>query len=84
MVMSLSSQLSALSCDYHRSRRPGAARPAARKGCSMVKDPVCGMMIDEKDAVAQSEYEGHIYYFCAQSCKRRFDEDPQRYAGRDR
>lgn len=50
----------------------------------MVKDPVCGMTIDEKTAAATSDYQGQTYYFCAQSCKDRFDQAPERYAGRDR
>jgi Cu+-exporting ATPase len=51
---------------------------------AMVKDPVCGLMIDEKTAAATSEYQGQIYYFCAHSCKDRFDQNPERYTGRDR
>ena len=35
----------------------------------MVKDPVCGMMIDEKTAAATSEYQGRTIYFCAAICK---------------
>jgi YHS domain-containing protein len=50
----------------------------------MVKDPVCGMMIEKKDAVAESEYQGETYYFCAHVCKNRFDANPERYVGRDR
>ena len=47
----------------------------------MVKDPVCGMTIDEKTAAGKSEYKGQTYYFCAPGCKKRFDADPARYAG---
>jgi YHS domain-containing protein len=50
----------------------------------LVKDPVCGMMIDEKTAAATSEYQGQTYYFCARVCKQRFDQNPQAYIGRDR
>jgi YHS domain-containing protein len=50
----------------------------------MVKDPVCGMMIDPKTAVGKSEYQGQTYYFCAAICKTKFDSDPGRYAGNDR
>jgi Cu+-exporting ATPase len=50
----------------------------------MAKDPVCGMMIDEKTAAGKSEYQGQTYYFCAHSCKVKFDENPERYLGRDR
>jgi Cu+-exporting ATPase len=51
---------------------------------AMVKDPVCGMMIDEKTAAGKSEYQGQTYYFCAHACKVKFDENPGRYLGRDR
>jgi YHS domain-containing protein len=39
----------------------------------MSKDPVCGMMVDEKRAAATAVYQGTTYYFCGQSCKRAFD-----------
>ncbi len=45
----------------------------------MVKDPVCGMVIDEKKAAATSEYKGTTYYFCARGCKVAFDKAPERY-----
>lgn len=46
-----------------------------------VKDPVCGMMIEERDAVATSDYHGQRYYFCSKDCKVEFDENPEEYAG---
>jgi YHS domain-containing protein len=48
-------------------------------GGYMVKDPVCGMTIDEKTAKGQSEYKGQTYYFCAPICKTKFDQDPAKY-----
>jgi YHS domain-containing protein len=45
----------------------------------MVKDPVCGMTIDEKTAKGQSQYQGQTYYFCAPICKTKFDQDPAKY-----
>jgi Cu+-exporting ATPase len=50
----------------------------------MVKDPVCGMMIDEKTATGQSVYQGTTYYFCAPICKLKFDQNPTTYANRDK
>lgn len=50
----------------------------------MAKDPVCGMMIDEKTAAGKSDYQGQTYYFCATSCKTKFDANPQQYLNRDR
>jgi YHS domain-containing protein len=49
----------------------------------MAKDPVCGMMVDEKKAAGQSEYQGKTYYFCAPGCKAKFDSNPATYVGRD-
>ena len=45
----------------------------------MVKDPVCGMMIDEKKSKLKSDHEGVAFYFCSADCKRKFDADPHRY-----
>ena len=46
----------------------------------MAKDPICGMMVDEKKAKFKSDYNGKTYYFCAPSCKSTFDKDPAKYA----
>jgi YHS domain-containing protein len=48
-------------------------------GGRMAKDPVCGMMVDEKTAAGKSEYQGKTYYFCATLCKKKFDADPASY-----
>jgi P-type Cu+ transporter len=48
----------------------------------MAKDPVCGMMVNEKEAPARSEHGGHTYYFCSAECKRKFEESPEFYARR--
>ncbi|HEX2031873.1 MAG TPA: YHS domain-containing protein [Actinomycetota bacterium] len=45
-----------------------------------VKDPVCGMTIEEADAVATSEFGGKTYYFCSADCKEEFDQNPEDYA----
>ncbi|MEK6692272.1 MAG: heavy metal translocating P-type ATPase [Nitrospirota bacterium] len=42
-----------------------------------VTDPVCKMIIEDRDAVATSEYKGTTYYFCMMGCKERFDKDPE-------
>jgi YHS domain-containing protein len=48
----------------------------------MEKDPVCGMQVDEKKAVATSVYKGTSYYFCCTGCKKAFDTDPEKYKAR--
>ena len=45
----------------------------------MAKDPVCGMMVNEKTAKFKSDYQGKTYYFCAASCKSTFDKNPVKF-----
>lgn len=49
----------------------------------MTTDPVCGMRVDEKDAAAETEHEGRIYYFCSMSCRDKFIASPHRYAAKE-
>ncbi len=48
----------------------------------MAKDPVCGMTVDPKTAASKSEYKGVTYYFCSAGCKKSFDANPDKYAGK--
>ena len=44
-----------------------------------VKDPVCGMMIEDTTANAKSTYQGKTYYFCSEDCKTSFEANPAKY-----
>ena len=46
----------------------------------MVKDPVCGMQVNEQTTGAKSEYHGKTYYFCSPACKSTFEKSPEKYA----
>jgi YHS domain-containing protein len=64
-----------------------APMPAAAKAAApaKVKDLVCGMDIDPKQAAAaglKSDYKGKTYYFCADECKKQFDAEPAKFAGK--
>ena len=39
-------------------------------------DPICGMEVEEESAAGKSSYQGQDYFFCAVSCKEKFDRDP--------
>jgi Cu+-exporting ATPase len=52
------------------------------EGKVQVTDPVCKMVIEEKDAVGSSVYKGVTYYFCTESCKEHFDKDPEAFLGK--
>ena len=40
-------------------------------------DPVCGMKIEDADAVGTHQHDGVTYYFCNPSCLERFKKDPK-------
>ncbi|MEF8815100.1 MAG: permease [Halovenus sp.] len=44
------------------------------------RDPVCGMRTDDDGPSAS--HGGTTYYFCSNACKRRFEDDPGKYADR--
>jgi len=53
-------------------------------GDMMAKDPVCNMNVDEAKAAATSVFKGVTYYFCAKSCKEKFDKEPEKFLAKDK
>jgi Cu+-exporting ATPase len=45
----------------------------------MVRDPVCGMDVDEMSSTIKAEHGGRTYFFCAQGCKERFERSPEKF-----
>lgn len=45
----------------------------------MFKDPVCGMMVDEKKTSYSSKVGGKDVYLCSADCKGQFDKNPPKY-----
>src|SRR3989304_9066693 len=45
----------------------------------MALDPVCAMTVRPEKAAGTSVYKGETVYFCSPVCKRRFDEDPEKF-----
>jgi len=45
----------------------------------VVTDPVCGMQITPHLAIGQEQFAGRTWYFCAESCRQKFREEPERY-----
>jgi xanthine dehydrogenase accessory factor len=62
--------------------RPGLSEepPVARSEEAV--DPVCGMTVAVATARHASEHDGVTYYFCCPACKRKFKEQPEKYASR--
>ena len=49
------------------------------KNNEAVKDPVCGMDVWPNAAAITAEVDGHIYHFCAESCRKSFVKNPQKF-----
>ena len=47
----------------------------------MRTDPVCGMEIESRDAIASAWSDGEHFYFCCFRCQAAFLDTPHRYAG---
>lgn len=42
-------------------------------------DPVCLMTVDPDKSSYHTNYHNHIYYFCAESCLKAFESNPEKY-----
>lgn len=52
----------------------------ARNPASVImRDPVCGVELDEPRTFTQAEHDGQIYYFCSMECRKKFETDPDHF-----
>lgn len=56
---------------------PGAQTEADALASNMVIDPVCGMELDKTKIKLTAEFNGTTYYFCNESEKIAFENDPK-------
>jgi Cu+-exporting ATPase len=45
----------------------------------VVRDPVCGMIVDPAAGKPSMEYDGGVYHFCCDGCRKKFEAEPQDY-----
>jgi YHS domain-containing protein len=45
----------------------------------MATDPVCFATVEDESAQFTRTYKDKRYYFCTNYCKKKFDENPERY-----
>lgn len=63
---------------------PALAAAQARDQADKIKDPVCGMEVDPQQARAAGltlEVAGVTHFFCSESCKQQFQQDPSHPTG---
>jgi Cu+-exporting ATPase len=46
-----------------------------------MKDPVCGMDVEEQTAAGRYDYDGRTQLFCSSGCLERFRANPSKYSG---
>jgi YHS domain-containing protein len=73
--------------EFERLARPTVAEftsgpsMSSRTRVATLTDPVCGATFTKDQAAGRSEHRGATYYFCSQSCKMEFDDNPNAYGG---
>ena len=45
-------------------------------------DPVCGMEVNPGSTRLVANYQGHSYWFCNESCRHSFENNPKKYLDR--
>lgn len=73
--------------DHHGHGHDHHHHAGAQCGCGhdekvedlVVRDPVCGMMVDPNASKPSLDYEGHTYHFCCDGCRKKFEAAPQDY-----
>jgi len=51
-----------------------------KEGAWMATDPVCYGEVEERGAKHRASFKGQEYFFCTASCRKKFEENPERYA----
>jgi Cu+-exporting ATPase len=46
---------------------------------TITRDPVCGMTVDPEAGKPTASHDGHVYHFCHDGCRAKFEADPEAY-----
>ncbi|RUZ80914.1 heavy metal translocating P-type ATPase [Mesorhizobium sp. M7A.F.Ca.US.006.01.1.1] len=58
--------------DHHAHGSCCSTKGAVPTTKSVVRDPVCGMIVDPAAGKPTAEHDGHLYHFCSQGCRTKF------------
>ncbi|TPJ73312.1 heavy metal translocating P-type ATPase [Mesorhizobium sp. B2-7-1] len=67
---------------HHRHKHGGAccsAKDAAPAADAVIRDPVCGMMVDPAGGKPTAEHGGRTFHFCSERCRTKFQAESQAY-----
>lgn len=63
----------------HDHGSPNAERVNNATGDHVVRDPVCGMLVDPEAGKPSAQYLGRTYHFCSEGCRGKFQAEPEAY-----
>jgi YHS domain-containing protein len=49
------------------------------RAIQMPRDPVCGVILDDRTAKFKITHDGETYYFCSVTCKKKFKRHPMKF-----
>lgn len=58
----------------------GHSNTGTAEKAEVVKDPVCGMEVNDLKETLSAVHKGRDYYFCSEYCKKTFKNNPAVYA----
>jgi YHS domain-containing protein len=58
-----------------RSRDQAAAAGRLKTLAALVRDPLCGMLLDPQQAPAQLEQDGSLLHFCSRGCRDHYEQE---------
>ena len=68
--------------DHHHHAHGGSccsAKGASPAANAVIRDPVCGMMVDAAAGKPTAEHGGRTLHFCSERCRTKFVAEPQSY-----
>ncbi|AZO41016.1 heavy metal translocating P-type ATPase [Mesorhizobium sp. M7D.F.Ca.US.005.01.1.1] len=63
----------------HHAHGSCCAAKAAAEDPALLRDPVCGMIVDPAAGKPTAEHDGHLYHFCSQGCRTKFVAEPEKF-----
>ncbi len=68
-----------MNLDIKSGRFPGKTTAKPNEEETLVRDPVCGMSLEQSNAVGRVKHKRTHYYFCSPNCEAAFLENPLKY-----
>ena len=75
----MDSEESKMHPDIRSAQFLGKAAAKPPEGKNPVQDPVCGMALEQNNAVGRVRHKKTLYYFCSPGCQAAFLDDPLKY-----